>query len=789
LQTSLNNNRYTSVKKFIQDVAQITYNARLFNRKDSDIYSDALTVDNYLKESIEKLRALGQFTKEDLEYPDLGPLPEGSEGEEEEEEEQAEEEEDDDEEDEEEDEEEEEDEDDDDEDRRRSSSKRGRPPRVVRAYKKQKKEPKTAAETIQSLEDKRKKRGRPPTVDKPHEHRIKAILRGVRKTKEPETMRLLYPAFEKLPDPKLYPQYYQEVQTPMALDTIRKNIKRRKYQSVDAFIADMNIMFDNAKMLNPEGTQIYKDTLALQKTMVRITQDELAKPDSVYQDPDSSSKVARLPLDNVEHNGEIYRVGDWVHIKNGNEGQKPTVGQIFRIWQSADGQRWVNACWYYRPEQTVHRFDKLFFENEVVKSGQYRDHLVDEIIEKCYVMFFTRYQRGRPKGIGNKSVYCCESRYNEHEKTFNKIRTWKACIPDEVRSTDYAMDLFERQRPLRRVISPIKHLLPANAKEDDPKPEPKIGVANAPPIVGGVYKRPYDPENPPEEPTPEYPDEPAPVLLRNTDATSNNLSASASPVPSMRGSVSQFSASPQSTTPTFINTTPAMTANGHRPGVRLPKNGTLMMPHRYVPQQPQQHQFQQQIILSAQPQPPQQHQQQSAYLGPPPPTQVPVVPIHPTMPGAAAAAATVMAGSPYAPTPVPYQMPNPAGYAPVPIQGSVGSQPVSFTLPQAVDAQLRPALAADSSIGQVRVLVNRADTGLPEMAKLVSWFPAPPVWVTRRHVSEPVPRHVKLRFGDKANPEGDLDEKVSSSAASLGHSAKYLVWKRQKLSKKQETAV
>ena len=112
------------------------------------------------------------------------------------------------------------------------------------------------------------------------------------------------------------------------------------------------------------------------------------------------------------------------YIKNGNEGQKPTVGQIFRIWREvADGQRWVNACWYYHPEQTVHRYDKLFFENEVVKSGQYRDHLVDEIIEKCYVMFFTRY---RHRVIGNKSVYCCESRYNEHEKTFNKIRTWKA---------------------------------------------------------------------------------------------------------------------------------------------------------------------------------------------------------------------------------------------------------------------------------------------------------------------------------------------------------------------------
>lgn len=491
------NQKYPSFAGFIRDVAQITHNARVFNRKDSIIYQDAVTVDNYLRQELERLRSEGNYEASDLEYPDLGPLPDNDAP--------LSDEEDDDDDDEEEEEEE--------SGRRRGLRRRTRI-RLVNSGGQggsgsaggddddDGQEDTHARRIANAMDDGRKKRGRPPTVDKPHEHRIKAIMRGVRKEKD-NRGRLLYLAFEKLPDYKTYPDYYAQIREPIALDTIRKNIKRRKYASVDDFLVEMNLMFNNAKQYNADGSQIYNDAETLQRIMVALADEEMKKPDSVYQDPDSNSKTSRMPLDQVEHRGEVYRVGDWVHIANLNDPAKPTIGQIFRIWRAADGQKWVNACWYYRPEQTVHRYDKLFYENEVVKSGQYRDHLVDEILEKCFVMFFTKYQRGRPSGIGDRAVYCCESRYNETEKTFNKIRTWKACIPDEVRSTDYPMDYFDRPMALRRVVSPIKHLLPGNAREDDPIPEPKMGVANAPPIMGAVYKRPIDPNDPPEQPTPD----------------------------------------------------------------------------------------------------------------------------------------------------------------------------------------------------------------------------------------------------------------------------------------------
>ncbi|KAI5842538.1 Bromodomain-containing protein, partial [Morchella snyderi] len=345
------------------------------------------------------------------------------------------------------------------------------------------------------MNDPRRKRGRPPRVDTPMEVRVKNVLKALRKLKDEASGNLRINAFEKLPEKKEFPEYFQEIKNPIALDLIRKNVKRREYKTFDQFIADMELMFENAKAFNEDDSQLYQDAVMLQEEMRKAAEIEKARKDEDITGGDEGAggggKQLRLPLDHIPHKGENYRVGDWIHIINPNDPNKPTVGQIFRTWKDHDGQIWINACWYYRPEQTVHWENKKFYPDEVVKTGQYRDHHIDEVLGKCFVMFFTRYSRGRPKGIDPKRtpIYVCESRYNEVEKHFNKIKTWKSCIPDEVRGQDYDLDSFEKQQVLKKMPSPILHMLPADAKEDDPLPEAKMGVENAPPIIGAVFRR------------------------------------------------------------------------------------------------------------------------------------------------------------------------------------------------------------------------------------------------------------------------------------------------------------
>lgn len=334
----------------------------------------------------------------------------------------------------------------------------------------------------------RKKRGRPPRVDTPMEARIKAILKGIRKPKDPSGQ-LKIRHFERLPDKAIYPDYYMEIKEPMAIDLIKRKSKRKKYNSVDHFMRDLDLMFNNAKAYNKPDSQLYKDAVDLQAEAHRLAEQEKKKPDSEYLMEDG-----RVPLpEGILYKGEIWKVGDWVHIQNPNDVTKPIVAQIYRTWQDSEGDKWVNACWYYRPEQTVHHFEKRFYPNEVVKTGQYRDHRIEEVVDRCFVMFFTRYSRGRPKGFPpDKEVYVCEARYNEEKHKLNKIKTWASCLPDEVREKDYEMDLFDVPRKIKKVPSPIKHLLKEDAKETDELPKPTWGAEKAPPLVGAVHCRPRD---------------------------------------------------------------------------------------------------------------------------------------------------------------------------------------------------------------------------------------------------------------------------------------------------------
>lgn len=328
---------------------------------------------------------------------------------------------------------------------------------------------------------KQAKRGRPPVIELPYMQRIRNVVKYMRKEVDDQGNNLV-DEFENIPDKTEDPRYYQLISNPISYDDIKKKLKFRKFKSFDEFDSDMKLMASNYQMFHRASPEAQKRAKLLLNYYTKYRDLELAKPESLYM----ADAAAKLPVEEVNANGFICKVGDWVLLNNANDPDKPTVGQIFKLWSTKDGKKWLNACWYFRPEQTVHRVDRLFYKNEVMKTGQYRDHPITDIVGKCYVVHFTRYQRGDPDVDYDGPLFVCEFRYNENEKVFNKIRTWKGCIPEEIR------DKEERTRPVTgrkffKYVSPIKHLLPANATPDDPIPEPVENGKNAPPIVGAVY--------------------------------------------------------------------------------------------------------------------------------------------------------------------------------------------------------------------------------------------------------------------------------------------------------------
>lgn len=148
-----------------------------------------------------------------------------------------------------------------------------------------------------------KKRGRPPMVLTPMEGRISSILKGLRKLKNRDGGLLVIP-FEKLPDKTSVADYYQKISNPIALDNIKKKAKRKKYRDVDQVLADIELMFNNAKLYNEDGSEIYQAAVELQQQARLLAEQEKSRPDDDFRDEDG-----KLPLAEIQHNSQSWKVG------------------------------------------------------------------------------------------------------------------------------------------------------------------------------------------------------------------------------------------------------------------------------------------------------------------------------------------------------------------------------------------------------------------------------------------------------------------------------------------------
>ncbi|AOA62776.1 RSC chromatin remodeling complex component [Komagataella phaffii CBS 7435] len=525
---NLNKKKYANVNEVIYDMAQITWNAKFYNEKDSDIYKQADILEDYIKETmipaIRRDSSLPGF--EQVIYPNLGPLPDGP----------------------------------------NYSTPITQPPPPSIPTSHVKSEPSTRAHSaavtppigqatisnphdnlsqqapqalqfpsealmvttitghripesgalenddsqypipqpqesyyppqaaLRSLQEKKAlveawhKRGRPPIIDKPHEMRIKNIMRSLKKLKSSQDpRRSVYNLFDRLPSEQQHSDYFSLISDPMCFNDIRQNIKQRKYNDVEAFLNDVYKIVENNRLYYASDRHMIMDVNDLENGLKEIVDIELARPEKEL----TSGDMTKTPMDSVLVKGRRYRVGDWVLIANPNDPRKPIVGQIFRIWHEKEKDAdFVNVCWYYRAEQTVHKEDRLFYKNEVFKTGQYRDHRASEIVGPCYVAYYTRYQRGDPDFDVEGPIFICEFRFNDGDKQFNKIRTWKACLPDEVRHVEDPIIPSPELRHFPKYYSPIRYLLPQDAKITNEKPEPTIYNLNAPPLIGAVYAGP-----------------------------------------------------------------------------------------------------------------------------------------------------------------------------------------------------------------------------------------------------------------------------------------------------------
>jgi len=118
------------------------------------------------------------------------------------------------------------------------------------------------------------------------------------------------------------------------------------------------------------------------------------------------------------------------------------------------GQTGLDATWFLRPEQIIHPYTTRFYPSEVVKATGSHEHLVNEIIDKCYVLYLRDYVRGRPlEWKEGQIIYLCEQRYNESYKNVSKIKNWASCLPPGHKPGDIKLKLFPEPLVIKKLPS------------------------------------------------------------------------------------------------------------------------------------------------------------------------------------------------------------------------------------------------------------------------------------------------------------------------------------------------
>ena len=76
--------------------------------------------------------------------------------------------------------------------------------------------------------------------------------------------RIIIGPFLELPPKRDYPDYYQFIQEPIAIDMIEKKIRTEKYSSLKELGADISLLVKNAKTYNEDGSMIYADATTIE---------------------------------------------------------------------------------------------------------------------------------------------------------------------------------------------------------------------------------------------------------------------------------------------------------------------------------------------------------------------------------------------------------------------------------------------------------------------------------------------------------------------------------------------
>ncbi|KAJ1730569.1 hypothetical protein LPJ61_002940 [Coemansia biformis] len=256
---------------------------------------------------------------------------------------------------------------------------------------------------------------------------IVAQLEGLTGDDDSGDTRLVDP-FEELPDRDEYPEYYEVIGHPMALDLVKKRIAAG-YRSFDAFNFDMLWIFNNAMFFNEPESDIYNTAVDLEKDYKRFCREAVQKYqisfDTSYNDAEAADGryVNRLAVGE----NDVF-VGDFIYVKS-DAGRRVAMITRLRVGEPADRRKYIDGRWLLTPSEVPEIAGQPVYPHQLFVGPPFEGLGVRGVTGKCFVLLPNVYSRVYPQVYAPQDLFVCESMYTpaasaDQKGTLTALTNW-----------------------------------------------------------------------------------------------------------------------------------------------------------------------------------------------------------------------------------------------------------------------------------------------------------------------------------------------------------------------------
>ncbi|CAF0710230.1 unnamed protein product [Brachionus calyciflorus] len=286
-------------------------------------------------------------------------------------------------------------------------------------------------------------------------------------------------SFLKLPSKKQFPDYYEDIKNPIALNTIKKKLNKRVYENMTDFQNDLELMFKNAMEYNLETSVVYKrakNLLDMISSKFKVV--DLSSPKKSSNDLDLKFYDPKQIMTHLYNYINNYKIDErelalpFRHLPSRTEYpdyyniiKKPIdmtkISNRINSYQNLDdfctdfALMFENACIYNEPSSMLYK-DALNLQRELFtkrneisqEDSIAKNYIIDQVKELIKQLFEAVIEYQDLDGRVLSESFLEFYGINENLKTFNQIKNRLSSYTRLDEFQYHLFQIFEQARSL-----------------------------------------------------------------------------------------------------------------------------------------------------------------------------------------------------------------------------------------------------------------------------------------------------------------------------------------------------